>query len=99
MEIITQKNAEGIEEQLIMVEIVDPYTKKKLIFKFKEFTIDEFKKVRIMMPTDAEEGTAAQSMNPTIFMINSMMVEGNKLTGKEHMVILNKLKKELADFL
>lgn len=98
MEIIT-KNLDGAEKQYISVEFLDIYTKKKKRYLFKDFTIDEFKKVKALPSTEVEEGTVAQIINPTVYMINAMMVEGEKLTGNEPMYILNKLKKELADFL
>lgn len=98
MEIITEKINDK-EVQLILVKIDDPYTKKKKIYKFKEFKVDEFNKVKMLQNTDTEEGTMAIVTKPVQYMINAMMIEGEKVDGNTNLSVLNKLKKELADFL
>lgn len=98
MEIITEPY-QGVPTPLIKIEVKNPLTKKKEIYKFRTFKVGEFKKVKSMPPTTDEEGTCAVTLNPAIYLINAMMVEGPKITDETDTFILNKLKQELQDFL
>ena len=106
MEIKLVENKETKEmESIIFVEFADIYAKKNLKktkmckYQFKEFTVEEFSKMEIMVPKAGEEGTAATGINPMIYMINAMITKGEPLTEKTRMWKLNTLKKELKAFL
>ena len=102
MEIKIVENKETKEkESIIFVEFQDIYSKKKKLLKyqFREFTVEEFSKMEIMVPKPGEEGTAATGINPIVYMINAMMIKGEKVSDKNRMWILNTLKRELKAFL
>ena len=96
---IEYQTIEEIDEPIIVVEIVNKYTKEKKIYKFKEFTVGEMRKVKLMPPKIEDEGTVANSLDPIVYLMNAMMIEGEKITDKTRMHITSRLKSELKDFL
>jgi len=89
----------GKKEDLIVVIVKDLKTKKNLTYKFREFTIEEFSKVKLYKPEIGEEDTAATIVGPMHYMINQMMVIGEKLKKDTKMSIISQLKNALQPFL
>jgi hypothetical protein len=95
---IKKENINGKEETRIIVSFEDVVTKQKLTWKFKSFKFGEFRKEKIVK-IEEDISTVGIRLVPLQMMINSMMVEGEKITDNTDMYIVNGLKRELAPFL
>lgn len=99
MEIVYEKDESGNSVPRILVVVHNKFTKKDLKYKFKEFTVGELKATKLAPAQPGEESTAARLIVPTVYIINAMMIEGERITDATPGHILNQLKAELRDFL
>ena len=93
MEIVNENG-----QYFIVIKIKDLYTKKTLTYKLKEFNVGELSQTKIL-PAKVEEDTLGRAIEPIVYLINAMIVEGEKISEKTPGHVLNQLKRELADFL
>jgi len=88
---------DGIYIEVIYESPIESEGKKEWLFK--EFTTGGFLELDVSASDLKSDSVVAQHALPYIFMINAMMVEGEKIEKKTPQRIFSYLKRELADFL
>jgi len=88
---------DGIYIEVIYESPVKSEGKKK--WMFKEFTTGNFLKLEVTEKDLQGDGVVAKHAKPYIFMINAMMIKGDKIGNKTPQRIFSYLKRELTDFL
>lgn len=95
MKIIEKED--GIYIEVVYKSPIESEGTKK--WMFKEFSTGSFLRLEVTEKDLQGDGVVAKHAKPYIFMINAMMIKGEKIKDKTPQRIFSHLKRELADFL